>query len=100
MEKRRSWLCPTELDRMRVVEASDRVRRSRVFIWLVIGFSIIALAPWNGWWVLLLFVPAGAALALLELMLQAKRPPRTLGAGHDGLHDGTVRGGDPAHRRV
>jgi diguanylate cyclase (GGDEF)-like protein len=81
MEKRRSWLCPTELDRMRVVEASDRVRRSRVFIWLVIGFSIIALAPWNGWWVLLLFVPAGAALALLELMLKRSDHPERWALG-------------------
>jgi diguanylate cyclase (GGDEF)-like protein len=66
---------------MRVVEASDRVRRSRVFIWLVIGFSIIALAPWNGWWVLLLFAPAGINLALLELMLRRSDHPERWALG-------------------
>ena len=60
---------------MRVVEASDRVRRSRQLIWLVIGVCIVAVAPWNGWWVLLLFVPAGINLALLEVMLQRSGHP-------------------------
>ena len=75
MDQRRSWLCPTELDRMRVVEASDRVRRSRQLIWLVIGVCIVAVAPWNGWWALLLFVPAGINLVLLEVMLTRSNHP-------------------------
>jgi diguanylate cyclase (GGDEF)-like protein len=74
-QERSSWLCPTEVDRMRVVEASDRVRRARQLIWLVIGVCIIAVAPWNGWWVLLLFVPAGINLALLEVMLSRSEHP-------------------------
>jgi len=74
-EQRRSWLCPTELDRMRVVEASERVRRARVLIWLVIGICIVAVAPWNGWWVLLLFAPAGLNLALLEVMMRRSDHP-------------------------
>ena len=80
-ETRSTWLCPTELDRMRVVEASDRVRRARIFIWLVIGFSIIAVAPWNGWWVLLLFVPAGVNLAVLELLLRRSDHPERWALG-------------------
>jgi diguanylate cyclase (GGDEF)-like protein len=77
MEEKRSWLCPTELDRMRVVEASDRVRRARIFIWGAIGLTIVAVAPWNGWWTLLLFAPAGLNLAILErLMKRSERPER------------------------
>jgi diguanylate cyclase (GGDEF)-like protein len=77
MNERRSWLCPTELDRMRVVEASDRVRRARIFIWLIIGLTIIAVAPWNGWWTLLLFIPAGINIAILEpLLKRSERPER------------------------
>jgi diguanylate cyclase (GGDEF)-like protein len=72
-----SWLCPTEIDRMRVVESSERVRRARIFIWLAIGLTIIAVAPWNGWWTLLLFGPAGLNLAILErLMKRSERPER------------------------
>lgn len=69
MQERRSWLCPTDVDRKRVVEASERVRRARIWIWITIGFMLIASAPWNGWWVLLLFLPAGINLALLERAL-------------------------------
>lgn len=62
---------------MRVVEASDRVRRARILIWLVIGFGIIAAAPWIGWWVLAVFAPAGVNLALLErMMARSDRPER------------------------
>lgn len=77
MQERRSWLCPTELDRMRVVEASERVRKARIYVWLVIGITIFALAPWNGWEVLLLFAPAGLNLAILERMMRrSDRPER------------------------
>ena len=62
---------------MRVVEASDRVRRARVYIWLVIGVTILASAAWNGWATLLLFVPAGINLAVLEQALKRSgRPER------------------------
>ena len=60
---------------MRVVEASDRVARARQLIWAVIGVCIVAVAPWNGWWALLLFVPAGINLALLEVMLKRSEHP-------------------------
>ena len=75
MKPNGSWLCPTELDRMRVVESSERVRRARSYIWLVIGVTIMAVAPWNGWWALLLFAPAGLNLVLLEVMLKRSKKP-------------------------
>jgi diguanylate cyclase (GGDEF)-like protein len=70
MQERRSWLCPTDLDRTRVVEASERVSRARVWIWIVVGAMLALSAPWNGWWVLALFLPAGINLALLERALE------------------------------
>src|SRR4029453_679719 len=75
MNPRSSWLCPTELDRMRVVEASERVRRSRICIWLVIGITIAASAHWNGWGVLGLLALAGVNLAVLEAMLKRSDHP-------------------------
>jgi diguanylate cyclase (GGDEF)-like protein len=47
----------------------------------VIGVSIVALAPWNGWWVLLLFAPAGVNLALLEWMLKRSDHPERWAMG-------------------
>jgi diguanylate cyclase (GGDEF)-like protein len=81
MQERRSWLCPTELDRMRVVEASDRVQRARKLIWLTIGVTIAANAPWQGWWPLLLLAPAGLALAFLDRRLEQSDRPERLAMG-------------------
>ncbi|HUN78977.1 MAG TPA: GGDEF domain-containing protein [Solirubrobacteraceae bacterium] len=50
-----SWLCPTELDRTRVVDASDRVRTIRLVGSGAIGVALLVAAPWIGWWTLALF---------------------------------------------
>jgi hypothetical protein len=48
-ESQRSWLCPTELDRQRVVDTSVRVRRARLMGSAVIGVALVGLAPSLGW---------------------------------------------------
>jgi diguanylate cyclase (GGDEF)-like protein len=58
-----------------VVEASDRVRRSRICIWLMIAISIAATSPWNGWAVLVLLALAGVNLVVLEVMLKRSDHP-------------------------
>ncbi len=50
-----SWLCPTELDRTRVVDANDRVRTIRLVGAGAVGAALLAAAPWIGWWTLLFF---------------------------------------------
>ncbi|HST54637.1 MAG TPA: diguanylate cyclase [Solirubrobacteraceae bacterium] len=50
-----SWLCPTELDRTRVVDANDRVRMIRRIGSLAVGAALLIAAPWIGWWTLVLF---------------------------------------------
>lgn len=51
-----SWLCPTELDRTRVVDANDRVRTIRRVGSGAVGAALVISAPWIGWWTLGLFV--------------------------------------------
>jgi diguanylate cyclase (GGDEF)-like protein len=50
-----SWLCPTELDRGRVVDANDRVRMIRKIGSGAVGLALIISTPWLGWWTLILF---------------------------------------------
>jgi diguanylate cyclase (GGDEF)-like protein len=50
-----SWLCPTELDRSRVVDANDRVRTIRMIGSGAVGLALVISAPWIGWWTLILF---------------------------------------------
>ncbi len=63
-----SWLCPTELDRARVVDASARVRRIRMIGSGAVGAALLIAAPWVGWWPLLLF-----ALSLLNFLNVERR---------------------------
>ncbi len=72
-----AWLCPTELDRLRVVEASPRVRRARLVAAGAVGVTLVAAAPWLGWWTLILFALAVANLATLERRFaRSERPER------------------------
>jgi len=52
-----TWLCPTPLDRERVLETNARVRRPRVLALLVVAFACAIAAPWLGW------VPVATTLA-------------------------------------
>jgi diguanylate cyclase (GGDEF)-like protein len=77
MEEARRWLCPTELDRARVVEASARVRRARTVAAGAVGIALVASAPWIGHWTLALFAIAVLNLATLEWRFaRSKRPER------------------------
>ena len=60
---RGSWLCPSELDRSRVVDASARVHTIRMVGSGAVGVALLISAPWLGWWTLILF-----ALALLTFL--------------------------------
>ncbi|MDX6696778.1 MAG: two-component system, cell cycle response regulator [Solirubrobacteraceae bacterium] len=72
MEARQgSWLCPTENDRQRVLDTSDRVRRARLAGSAVIGVALVGLAPMLGWWLLGLF-----ALSCLNLLTLDRRMAR------------------------
>jgi diguanylate cyclase (GGDEF)-like protein len=61
--KGKSWLCPTELDRSRVVDANGRVRTIRMIGSGAVGLALVISAPWLGWWTFILF-----ALALLNFL--------------------------------
>ena len=69
-----SWLCPTELDRMRVVDANARVRTIRHIGAASIGIALLIAAPWVGWWTLLPF--AAAAFNLWHIDRRIARSPR------------------------
>jgi diguanylate cyclase (GGDEF)-like protein len=71
------WLCPTERDRARVIDMSDRIRRARAIAAGAMGIGILATAPWTGWWTLLLFAVAVLSIATLDRrMARTDRPER------------------------
>ena len=80
MEGRGSFLCPTELDRARVVEAGDRVRMARTICAIAMGTALLLSAPWVGWWTLGLFGLVAVNLVTLEWRLARSARPEWVAA--------------------
>ncbi|HEX4482895.1 MAG TPA: diguanylate cyclase [Solirubrobacteraceae bacterium] len=78
--QRGSWLCPTELDRSRVLDASDRVRSIRTIGSGAIGLALLAAAPWVGWWTLLLFALAVLNFVNVERRIRTSAHPERISA--------------------
>jgi diguanylate cyclase (GGDEF)-like protein len=75
MDSTGSWLCPTEEDRARALEAGDRVRRARTVAAGAIAVALITCAPWVGWWTLpLMGLCALELLSLDRRMAKSKKP--------------------------
>jgi diguanylate cyclase (GGDEF)-like protein len=72
-----SWLCPTEWDRARMLEAGALVRRARVWVSLGVGVATVASAPWVGWWPVLFSMLSAIQVATLDhRVARSPRPER------------------------
>jgi diguanylate cyclase (GGDEF)-like protein len=69
-----TWLCPTELDRARLLDNSARIRRARTISAVAIGGTLISFAPTYGLWTVVFFAIAAANLGTLERRIA--RSPR------------------------
>ncbi len=75
-----SWLCPTDLDRIRVVDASARVRRIRTIGSAAVGIALLAAAPWVGWWTLILFAASLLNFLNVERRIHSSAHPERVSA--------------------
>lgn len=69
------WLCPTELDRARMLDSSPRMLRARTLTAAAVGVALIYLAPNYSWWTVALFVVALANLLTLDRRIAASVLP-------------------------
>ncbi len=70
-----SWLCPTEMDRRRAVDANARVRTIRRVGSGAVGIALVISAPWLGWWTLALFAVSVVNFTIVELRIgKSSRP--------------------------
>ena len=81
MESLRAWLCPTPAHRVRVIEASARIGKARIIIAGAIALGVLAGAPWNGWWTVALFVPAGLHLITMDRWMERSATPELVAFG-------------------
>jgi diguanylate cyclase (GGDEF)-like protein len=75
-----SWLCPTELDRARVVDANDRVRTIRLIGSTAVGAALVICAPWIGWWTLILFALSALNLLSVDRRIRTSAHPERVSA--------------------
>jgi diguanylate cyclase (GGDEF)-like protein len=71
-----SWLCPTELDRARLLDNSERIRRARTISTVAVGATLITFAQTNGWWTLVLFAITALNFATLDARCARSRHPQ------------------------
>jgi diguanylate cyclase (GGDEF)-like protein/putative nucleotidyltransferase with HDIG domain len=70
-----TWLCPTDLDRARAVDASPRVRRIRLVGSAAVGLALVSASPWLGWWTLILFAGSVLNFATVDRLMAVSRRP-------------------------
>src|SRR5271168_3797223 len=75
-----SWLCPTELDRSRVMDANDRVRSIRRVGSAAVGIALVICAPWIGWWTLILFALSALNFWHVDRTISASAHPERVSA--------------------
>jgi diguanylate cyclase (GGDEF)-like protein len=69
------WLCPTEFDRKRAVDTSERIRKARAVVAALTGLAALLLVPSLGWLPLAFFVVQFAYLAGLDRRMARSRYP-------------------------
>jgi diguanylate cyclase (GGDEF)-like protein len=79
--KGESWLCPTELDRSRVVDANGRVRTIRMIGSGAVGLALLISAPWLGWWTFILFALALANFLNVDRRIEQSAHPERVSVG-------------------
>lgn len=72
----RSWLCPTALDRERLLDMEPKIAKARALAFSAAGVGLISAAPWYGWWILapLAWIILSHFLVLLPLIARSQRP--------------------------
>lgn len=75
-----SWLCPTELDRSRVVDANQRVRNIRMIGTGAVGLALLISTPWLGWWTFILFALSGLNFINVDRRMDTSPHPERISA--------------------
>jgi diguanylate cyclase (GGDEF)-like protein len=71
-----TWLCPTELDRARLLDNSVRIRRARTISSLAVGLTLISFVPTYGWWIMVLFAISAINTTTLDARCARSRRPQ------------------------
>lgn len=70
-----SWLFSNDVDRKRMLELDQRLRPIRRLVFAILTTSLVACAPWLGWWTVLPVIVAAFVFRVAERFIDgAERP--------------------------
>lgn len=75
MSAPRTWLCPTEADRRRLLDMDLRIGRTRRVVMITLAGALLAAGPWVGFWTLIPLLVAAAAFAVADHGIELSRYP-------------------------
>ncbi len=73
-----TWLCPTELDRARLLEMEARIARPRALMYAALGVAFLTAIPWIGWWTVIPLLVQVVLYAVLRPRIPSSRRPEYL----------------------
>lgn len=76
-----TWLCPTELDRTRLLDMEARIARPRAVMYAALAFGMGSTIPWVGWWPMIpLTLQLAIYAALRPWIARSARPEYVVAA--------------------
>jgi hypothetical protein len=82
-----TWLCPTDLDRARLLDNSVRIRRARTISAVAVAGTLASFAPQYGLWTVLLFAVSAIVMGTVDWRCaRSPRPQLHIAALHRERH--------------
>ena len=76
-----TWLCPTELDRARLLDMEARIARPRALMYAALAVGLASTIPWVGWWPMIpVTLQLAIYAALRPLIAKSARPEYVVAA--------------------
>ena len=76
-----TWLCPTELDRARLLDMEARIARPRALMYAALAVGMASTIPWIGWWPMIpLTLQLAIYAALRPRIVRSARPEYVVAA--------------------
>lgn len=70
-----TWLCPTEFDRVRMLDMEERLQGARLVMFGALGVGFVIALPWLGWWPLILVTVQVAVYRLVRPLIAVSARP-------------------------
>jgi len=90
MSAPRTWLCPTEADRRRLLDMDLRIGPTRRVVMITLAGALLAAGPWVGFWTLIPLAVAAAAFAIADHGIELSRYPEYRAAASWAVSQGCI----------